>query len=148
VSRELLVQQVAAALAAGDRGVDAASASPERAPALLLIQIEDHGALADVESHRADELGTEINSRLDDLVRSGDHLVRLAPDRYGLLAAQVDPSDAGSLADRVRGALAMPLEIGDEVVSLRASVAVAFAQFAIDAEAVVVAAEQQLEAHN
>lgn len=98
-----------------------------RYPALYLIGILGHHELRSMDPAGCDEAMTEVSRRLDRLVRGSDVLGCTAPGTFALAAGSVTPTSAGALVERIEGATAMPLEIGGSVVSLRAMVALAFA---------------------
>jgi GGDEF domain-containing protein len=95
-------------------------------PALLVIHIEGHAALCARDPLGSEAAMREVARRLDRLVRSGDLLGRLAPDML-VVAVDISPAVAGALVERVRGAVAMPVEVAGELISLVATIGLALA---------------------
>lgn len=123
--RAALVDHVATLLAADHEGHDHGRASDART-AVCVIDIGGYAAM-----HGRDPSGTtqvmgEVVRRLDRLVRSGDVLGALRPGRLALVV-RISPVVAGSLSGRIEGAVAMPLEVHGELVSLSVLVGAAFA---------------------
>lgn len=111
-------------------------------PAVYVIGIDSYDELA-----RTDPAGTgaamsEVTRRLDQLIRTSDFLGLLEPGRFALATASVAPSTAGVIMERLTGAVAMPLDVGDQLLSLSVSIGVAFAFDGTSAEAMLTAAEQ------
>ncbi len=97
-------------------------------PALYLVAVDGHDQLA-----ARDEEGTraamdEVVRRLDRLVRSSDVLGLLRPGTFVLVGGGVDPSVAGALVERIQGAVALPVDLDGEPVSLRVDIGLAFAE--------------------
>lgn len=111
---------------AASRGRSASS--PGRAtdarPALCVILVEGYPALAARDPLGASAAMHEVARRLDRLVRSGDLLGRLAPDRL-VVAVDISPAVVGALVERVRGAVAMPVEVDGDLLSLVAVIGLA-----------------------
>jgi GGDEF domain-containing protein len=93
-------------------------------PALCVILVEGYPALAARDPLGASAAMHEVARRLDRLVRSGDLLGRLAPDRL-VVAVDISPAVAGALVERVRGAVAMPVEVDGDLLSLVAVIGLA-----------------------
>jgi GGDEF domain-containing protein len=111
-------------------------------PAVYVIGIDSYEELARTEPEGIDEAMGEVTHRLDRLVRSSDVLGLLQPGRFALATASVAPSTAGVIMERMTGAVAMPLELGGQPLSLSVSIGVAFAFDGTSAEAMLLAAEQ------
>lgn len=121
----------------------------ERTCVLLLVEVEDHRSLIELDASGGSSIDEEIARRLDRQVRSGDVLGRTAVDRYVVAASDVAPAVVGVLAERMRTAFAMPIALGDGLVSLPVEVAVEIAgdlDGSVDAAAVAAAMMQQAEA--
>lgn len=114
-------------------------------PAVYSIGIIDYQGLADIDPTGAEVLVDEARSRLDRLVRSGDVLGYHAPDTFLLATGEMEPTTAGSVMDRIRGALAMPLDIAGDPVSLTVAIGVAFAFDDERAEEMIVQAERDMQ---
>lgn len=67
-----------------------------------------------------------VPARLDRLIRSKDLLGQIDPDTYVVASPALDPTSAGTVVERIRGAVAMPVDIDGETVSPRCDVGVAF----------------------
>ena len=115
-----------------------------RYPALYLVGIGDHDDLLALDPRGCADAMTEVSRRLDRLVRGSDVLGYTAPGTFALAAGSVTPTSAGALVERIEGAAALPLEIGGDVVSLRAFVALAFADGDVRGEELMCHAERDL----
>jgi len=115
-----------------------------RYPALYLVGIQGHDELRTMDPDGCADAMTEVSRRLDRLVRGTDVLGYTAPGTFALAAGSVTPSSAGALIERIEGAAAMPLEIGVDMLSLRAFVALAFAQGGASGEELMCEAERDL----
>ena len=114
-------------------------------PAVCVIALDDVASL-----DRADPTGpaaatSELPRRLDHLVRSADLLGELGPGVLALAAPSLAPAVAGALVERITGAVAMPLDVGDQTLSLGVTVGVGFAGPDDDAAAIVARAEGDVE---
>lgn len=114
-------------------------------PAVYSIGIIDYQALADIDPTGAEVLVDEARSRLDRLVRSGDVLGFRGPDTFLLATGEMEPTTAGAVMDRIRGALAMPLDIAGDPVSLTVAIGVAFAFDDEDADEMLTQAENDMQ---
>lgn len=105
-------------------------------PAVCVIELSDPVAI-DV-----------VVTRVDRLIRSGDVLGRVAPATIAVVSCSLAPGDAGTVMERIRGAVAMPMEIGGETVSMSCEVGVCFAdqhlRTELDADALLLAAADVL----
>lgn len=106
---------------------EAAPHPRHKPPAVYSIGIVDYPGLCEIDPGGAETLVDEAKRRLDRLVRSGDALGFVNPDSFLLATGEMEPATAGAVMDRIRGALAMPLEIGGCPVSLTVAIGVAFA---------------------
>ncbi len=93
--------------------------------AVVVIGIADPD-LAGLAPGPLDAVLVEVVRRVDRLVRSSDLLAQLGPGRLAL-GLPLAPSVAGALIERVEGAVSMPIQLGQDLVSLTATVGVAFA---------------------
>lgn len=74
-----------------------------------------------------DRLLRGVGQRLHAVVREGELLARLGGDEFVVVAEQlVDPTQALRLAERLHEALSFPIEVGGQLVSVRASFGIAF----------------------
>ena len=95
--------------------------------ALLVVDLDNFKLLNDDTGHYAgDHLLMELAARLNRLVRPGDTVARLGGDEFGILmASPVWEGEAEALAERVRAAVAEPVELLDRPITVTASVGVA-----------------------
>lgn len=132
-------------LSAGGAFHGSPARSGHKPPAVYSIGIIDYQGLADIDVTGARVLVDEARTRLDRLVRSGDVLGHVEPDTFLLATGEMEPATAGSVMDRMRGALAMPLEIGGAPVSLTVAIGVAFAFDDECAHEMIVQAERDMQ---
>lgn len=125
-------------------GSEASPRSHKKPPAVYAIGIIDFQSLSDIDRAGAEDLVDEAKRRLERLVRSGDALGTAGPDTFLLATGEMEPATAGAVMDRIRGALAMPLEIGGGPVSLTVAIGVAFAFDDEHAEDMITEAESDM----
>jgi GGDEF domain-containing protein len=101
-------------------------------PALLVVHVEGYPALCARDPLGGEAAMRDVARRLDRLVRSGDLLGRLAPDTL-VVAVDISPAVAGALVERVRGAVALPVEVAGELISFVATIGLAIVDDARDA---------------
>lgn len=111
-------------------------------PAVYAVSVIDHEQLAVADPLGVGRLMDEIAWRLDRLVRSGDVLGFVEPDTFLLATPLMAPSTAGALMDRIRGAVAMPVDLGGEPVSLTVAIGLAFAFDGVSPDSMITAAER------
>ena len=95
---------------------------------LLFLDLDNFKTINDTLGHLAgDELLVEVATRLGGTVRPGDLIARLGGDEFAILVADGDQPDkaAEAIAQRVVSALAPPVEVRGEVVSVGVSVGIA-----------------------
>jgi len=89
--------------------------------ALLFLDLDRFKDVNDTLGHVVgDHLLIEVGARLRRSCRSGDFVARLAGDEF-IVITDTEPE---VVADRIRAELAMPLEVGDSVLSTQASIGV------------------------
>ena len=100
------------------------SASPF---AVLFLDLDRFKLINDGFGHQAgDRLLIEIAHRLRRAVRPGDTVARLGGDEFTVLIPDINgQSEAVSVADRIRDALATPFRVGDQEVFTTASTGIA-----------------------
>lgn len=133
--------------AAGQRPPVSSSAAflPEPAPpAVYVIGVDSYEELARSDASSCEDAMADVTRRLDRLVRSSDVLGVLCPGRFALAASSVAPSTAGVIMERMAGAVAMPLDLGGQTLSLSISIGVAFAFDGATAAHMIAAAEADL----
>jgi GGDEF domain-containing protein len=114
-------------------------------PAVCVIALDDVASLDRVDPTSPAAVMSEVARRLDHLVRSVDLLGQLGPGVLALAAPSLAPAVAGSLVERITGAIAMPLDVGAQTLSLGVTVGVGFAGPGDDAAAIVARAEGDVD---
>jgi GGDEF domain-containing protein len=109
--RDGLVAELAATLRRGD------------AAGLVAVRIRDIDGFLRIGAIGSLDATAE---RLGRLVRSADVLARIDDATFLLLAPGLTSATATGLVERVEGAVAFPVEVGDDVVSLTTDVRVSF----------------------
>jgi diguanylate cyclase (GGDEF)-like protein/PAS domain S-box-containing protein len=105
--------------------------------AVLYIDLDRFKEVNDTLGHPVgDALLRAVTERLRTLVREHDSVARLGGDEFAIVQSRVQhPSDAAELATRVVHALSAPYELGDQRVSIGASVGIMLiADARLDAE--------------
>ncbi len=106
----------------------------ESAPrTVLLIDLDDFKTINDSLGHAAgDDVLVEVANRLRACARSNDLIARLGGDEFAILLESASGSDAMATAmetaTRISDALAAPMLIADNELSVRGSVGVAYAE--------------------
>lgn len=126
--RDEVVDRLGQMIAAASRRRVGSEKAPNHTCVLLLVEIEEYGSLVELDESGGRDVDEEICRRLDRQVRSNDGIGRTAPDRYVVVFAGVSPAVVGTLVERVRTAFAMPLALGDGLVSLPVRIAVELAE--------------------
>jgi diguanylate cyclase (GGDEF)-like protein len=103
--------------------------APDRAVAVLFIDVDDFKAVNDSLGHTVgDGVLSTIAARLRDAVRPSDSIARLGGDEFAVLVEDMREADGGvRLAERILLALSAPMLVGSIEVSLGGSVGVAIA---------------------
>jgi diguanylate cyclase (GGDEF)-like protein len=110
-----------------DRGEQALARTRRtgRTTAVLSIDLNGFKAVNDTWGHAAgDRLLTVTADRLVAAVRDVDTVGRLGGDEFVVLCEDVSPGAASQLAERVRAAIEVPVEIGGATVQVGASVGI------------------------
>jgi diguanylate cyclase (GGDEF)-like protein/PAS domain S-box-containing protein len=121
-NRVLFADRVGQALRRRARGDGAA--------AVVFIDLDGFKAVNDTLGHQAgDALLREVADRLRSTVRAGDTVARLGGDEFAVLveASGDGVAPAGATADRVLAALARPMELAGQRVTISGSVGIAVA---------------------
>jgi diguanylate cyclase (GGDEF)-like protein len=110
------------------RSVDRAR-HQDRQVALVFLDLDRFKEVNDAHGHAAgDELLRAVAQRLQSVVRPGDLLARQGGDEFALVMGDLESrtaaSDALAVAEKVRGALAEPVEVAGQPVAIRCSVGV------------------------
>jgi diguanylate cyclase (GGDEF)-like protein/PAS domain S-box-containing protein len=124
------------------RSVDRAR-HQDRQVALVFLDLDRFKEVNDAHGHAAgDELLRAVAQRLQSVVRPGDLLARQGGDEFALVMGDLESrtaaSDALAVAEKVRGALAEPVEIAGQPVAIRCSFGVSvLGRDAADADALL-----------
>jgi diguanylate cyclase (GGDEF)-like protein len=110
--------------------LEAVLAQPERRPgqdAVMFVDLDDFKDVNDTLGHAAgDQLLREVAGRLAEAVRPGDLVARLGGDEFAvLLDGLPGPEVALTVAERIVAVLAAPVELGEHVTHVGASVGLA-----------------------
>ena len=117
-TRRLFAEFAAGAIARADR--------QQGNPALLFIDLDRFKRLNDSLGHEAgDQALVQVATRLLEAVRTGDVVARLGGDEFTVLLEGVDRIEANDVADRIAAAFQQPMQVGEHVVVLPASVGLA-----------------------
>ena len=96
--------------------------------ALLYIDLDRFKSVNDTFGHRAgDSLLIEVAQRLRTCTRAGELAARLGGDEFVVLCEGTDGFGARKIADRIQGALSLPVTIGELRVRGGASIGIAVA---------------------
>ncbi|HEX2575420.1 MAG TPA: EAL domain-containing protein, partial [Aquihabitans sp.] len=107
--------------------------------AVLFLDLDDFKAVNDRVGHvAADEILQTIGGLITAVMRTGDIAARFGGDEFVVCCADLPgPTAALEIADRVLRVLAEPFRVGDQVVTVAASVGVAISTSSVDAEGLV-----------
>ena len=114
------------------------------APALFAVSVDGYRALVAERPAEADVAIREVVARLSRLVRADDVLAVLAPGVFALAGPGVEDGDTDVVVERIRGAFAMPVDVGGEAVSFPVTVGVAHPTDGAVATDMILAAEADL----
>jgi diguanylate cyclase (GGDEF)-like protein/PAS domain S-box-containing protein len=116
-NRALLQQRLQRELARGRRG--------DRSFALHFIDLDRFKGVNDVLGHHlGDRLLQAVAKRLAEQAREGDTVARLGGDEFAVLQRDVAREEAAALAGKVMDTLLQPFQVGDQEVSLSASIGI------------------------
>ncbi len=94
----------------------------------LFVDLDGFKAVNDRLGHGAgDELLIRVGERLTDVLRPADFLARLGGDEFVVILRGLGPVASERLAGRIVAALELPFMVGEEEVSISASIGVASA---------------------
>jgi len=95
--------------------------------AVLYLDLDDFKRVNDGYGHEAgDRLLCEVARNLERCVRSSDTVARLGGDEFALVLVNVEPTEAEkAVVDRVRAAVARPLDVDGDRLTVSASIGVA-----------------------
>jgi diguanylate cyclase (GGDEF)-like protein/PAS domain S-box-containing protein len=117
----------------------ARSARSGTSTVVMFCDLDHFKQVNDTYGHEAgDQLLIAVSERLRAVMRPGDSVGRLGGDEFVVVAEAVSGAAVvQSLAERVRGALEDPIQVGDEMVKTGVSIGVAVADGDDDARAVL-----------
>ena len=94
---------------------------------VVVVDIDRFGQLnARLGSSAGDQILVELGTRLAASVRGGDFAARLSGDRFAIVGAVLGVEEARVLASRVERVLAEPFAVGGSLISIAASIGVAW----------------------
>jgi diguanylate cyclase (GGDEF)-like protein/PAS domain S-box-containing protein len=108
----------------------------ERTPTcVLIVDLDDFKSINDELGHpTGDRVLVAFADRLRSVLRASDTAARLGGDEFSIVCENTEPSDAEVLADRLRGAVKEPLQLGGTPVALGISIGVGAATGGADPE--------------
>jgi diguanylate cyclase (GGDEF)-like protein/PAS domain S-box-containing protein len=93
---------------------------------VLFCDLDDFKAINDSCGHGAgDQVLVEVGARLRSVIRAGDTAARLGGDEFAVLIDAADMEMARVLAEQFRRSLTAPILIGDQAITVRASIGLA-----------------------
>ncbi len=93
---------------------------------VLLCDLDDFKSINDTCGHSVgDQVLTEVGARLHRLIRAGDTVSRLSADEFAVLMDAADIEMATELGEQIRRALLPPVVIGDQAITVQASIGLA-----------------------
>ena len=93
---------------------------------VLLCDLDDFKAINDSGGHSVgDQVLAEVGTRLQREIRAGDTVARLSADEFAILMDAADLEMAGELAEQIRRALLPPIVVGDQAITVQASIGLA-----------------------
>jgi len=122
-NREVLVKRL-------QRSIERTSDRPGYRYALLFLDLDGFKKVNDDHGHLAgDRLLTSAARRLEHTIRPGDTVARFGGDEFVILLEYVSGiSDVIMVAERIQERLRVPFVVGDQQVTLRASLGIALSE--------------------
>lgn len=94
--------------------------------AALFCDLDNFKAINDAHGHAfGDQVLSVIGSRMLEVIRDSDSVIRVGGDEFIVVADDVDPSHAHQLTERLRAAIQAPISVGDRIVRISVSVGIA-----------------------
>ena len=108
----------------------------ERTPTcVLIVDLDNFKSINDELGHpTGDRVLVAFADRLRSVLRASDTAARLGGDEFSIVCENTEPTDAEVLADRLRGAVDEPLQLGGAPVALGISIGVGAAAGGADPE--------------
>ena len=129
-NRALLADRIAQAIARGLR--------MEGRVTVLFLDVDLFKVVNDSLGHAAgDRILVELSRRLRQIVRPGDTLARFGGDEFVIVCEDVPEDEVSALVDRAMNALADPFDYEGRAVTISASIGIAVAGDATDADTLV-----------
>ncbi|HEU4912767.1 MAG TPA: EAL domain-containing protein [Actinomycetes bacterium] len=138
-NRALFMSRLAAALERRRAGQPDVAVERRRAGqpdvAVLLLDLDDFKTVNDSLGHVAgDQLLITLAERLPSCLRAGDTAARLGGDEFVVLLEDLPhPSEATSVAERILALVSRPVPVESRLVTVRASIGIAYATPGTDA---------------
>ena len=106
---------------------------------MLFLDLDDFKAVNDSLGHEAgDQLLQVVAQRLREQIRTADTVARFGGDEFAILMEQVaSPAEAIAIVDRIQLALRRPLLLQGRIMSMSASIGVAYADPGDDVDALL-----------
>jgi diguanylate cyclase (GGDEF)-like protein/PAS domain S-box-containing protein len=106
---------------------------------MLFLDLDDFKAVNDSLGHEAgDQLLQVVAQRLREQIRTADTVARFGGDEFAILMEQVaSPAEAIAIVDRIQLALRRPLLLQGRIMSMSASIGVAYAEPGDDVDALL-----------
>jgi len=106
---------------------------------VLYLDIDHFKKINDTFGHNAgDALLTQTAARINSALRSGDIASRFGGDEFVLACAATCQADVVQIAERVRTAVRVPLELGGQQVAISCSIGISvFPDNCLDADALI-----------
>ena len=111
--------------------------------AVMLIDLDDFKLVNDTRGHAAgDALLVAVTERLSSCLRPEDTCARLGGDEFAVLVEGLDVDDeAGQLAERILAALRQPFGVGDNELTVGASIGLSTSDYGADAAELLIQAD-------
>jgi len=125
--------------------VDRTVAAPkdDHGHAVVFIDLDQFKSVNDNFGHAVgDRLLIEVANRLRLSIRDGDHVGRFGGDEFLVICPRVESAGVASeIAERIAAALTSTVDLGSQMVRLRASVGVAWTTETLDADTLIARAD-------